>query len=106
MNVSPGLECNLYRKSFPSVQTIVEDSTRRALAKFASKPHLVWMLLNQKHDIISSYLDSAHDLNSIPSRKRSRSPLDVMSADKWSRSTLMNYEFGWLWREDEQNIIV
>jgi hypothetical protein len=86
MNVFPRLECNLYRKRFPSIQKIEEASTRaavlvRALAKFASKPHLVLMLLNQNHDIVSSYLDSANDLNSIPSRKRSRSPsLDGMSA--------------------------
>jgi hypothetical protein len=52
MNVVPKLECNLYRKWFPSIQTIGEASTRatslaRALAKFANKPHLVWMLLSQ-----------------------------------------------------------
>jgi hypothetical protein len=85
--VAPRLECNLYRKWLPSIQKIEDASTRaavlaRALAKFASKPHLLWMLLNQNHDIISSYLDSAHDQFSIPSRKRSRSPLDVMSAAK------------------------
>jgi hypothetical protein len=84
--VSPRLECNLYRKLLLSIQEIGEASTRaavlaRALAKFARKPHLVWMLLNQNHDILSSYLDSTHDLNSILSRKRSRSPsLDGMSA--------------------------
>jgi hypothetical protein len=84
-HVSPKLECNKYRKLFPSIQTIEEASTRasvlvRALAKFASKPHLVWMLLNQNHDILSSYLDTAHDRNSILSRKRSRSPsLDAAS---------------------------
>jgi hypothetical protein len=77
--VSPRLECNVYCKRFPSILKIEEASTRaavlaRALAKFSSKPHLVWMLLSQNHDIISSYLDSANDLNSIPSRKRSRSP--------------------------------
>jgi hypothetical protein len=79
MNVVPRLECNLYRKRFPFIQKIEEASTRaavmaRALVNFSSKPHLVWMLLNQNHDIVSSYLDSANDLNSIPSRKRSRSP--------------------------------
>jgi hypothetical protein len=78
-SVVPRLECNLYRKRFPSVQKISEASTRaavlaRALAKFSSKPHLVLMLLNQNHDILSSDLDSSHALNSIPSRKRSRSP--------------------------------
>jgi hypothetical protein len=80
-NVAPRLECNLYRKCFPSIQTIGEASTgaavlARALAKFASKPHLVLMLLNQNHDIISSFLDSAMTLDdfSPPSRKRSRSP--------------------------------
>jgi hypothetical protein len=84
--VAPRLECNKYRKLFPSIQKIGEASTRaavlaRALAKFASKPHLVWMLLNHNRDIVSSYLDSVHDLNSIPSQKRSRSPsLDGMSA--------------------------
>jgi hypothetical protein len=77
--VSPRLECNLHRKWLPSIQKIEETSTRaavlaRALAKFSSKPHLVWMLLNQNHDVVSSYLDSTNDLNSIPSRKRSRSP--------------------------------
>jgi hypothetical protein len=84
--VYPRLECNKYRMRFPSIQKIGEASTRaavlaRTLAKFASKPHLVWMLLSQNHDIVSSYLDSVHDLNSIPSQKRSRSPsLDGMSA--------------------------
>jgi hypothetical protein len=79
MCVVPRLECNLYRERFPSIQTIEETSTRaavlaRSLSNFSSKPHLVWMLLKQNHDIVSSYLDSAHDLNLIPSRKRSRSP--------------------------------
>jgi hypothetical protein len=84
--VAPRLECNLYRERFLSIQKIGEASTRatvlaRALAKFASKPHLVWMLLIQNRDIVSSYLDSAHGQTSIPSRKRSRSPsLDRMSA--------------------------
>jgi hypothetical protein len=69
--VSPRLECNKYRKRFPSIQKIGEASTRAsvlasALANFASKPHLVLMLLNQNHDVVSSYLDSAYDLNSIP----------------------------------------
>jgi hypothetical protein len=64
--VVPRLECNLYRKWFPSIQAIEEASTRasvlaRALAKFASKPHLVLMLLNQNHDVVSSYLDSTQD---------------------------------------------
>jgi hypothetical protein len=86
-NVVPRLECNVYRKRFPSIQRIGEASTRaavlaRALAKFASKPHLVLMLLNQNHDIVSSYLDSSaftHDDEiSIPSRKRSRS-LELIS---------------------------
>jgi hypothetical protein len=59
--VVPRLECNKYRKLFPSIQTIGDESTRaavlaRALAKFATKPHLVWMLLSQNHDIVSSYL--------------------------------------------------
>jgi hypothetical protein len=85
-NVVPRLECNKYRKWLSSIQKIEEASTRaavlaRALAKFSSKPHLVLMLLNQNHDIVSSYLDSANDLNPIPPRKRSRSPfLDGMSA--------------------------
>jgi hypothetical protein len=85
-NVSPRLECNLYRKRFLSVQKIGEASTRaavlaRALATFSSKPRLAWMLLNQNHDIVSSYLDSAHDQVPDPARKRSRSPsLDGMSA--------------------------
>jgi hypothetical protein len=88
--VSPRLECNVYQKLFLSTQKIGEASTRAAvlagaLAKFASKPHLVWMLLNQNHDILSSNLDSSaftHDDEiPIPSRKRSRSPsLDGMSA--------------------------
>jgi hypothetical protein len=84
--VVPRLECNKYRKRFTAIQTIGEASTRaavlaRALAKFASKPHLVWMLLDQNHDIVSSYLDSARDRNSIPLGKRSRSPsLDGLSA--------------------------
>jgi hypothetical protein len=69
--VVPRLECNKYRKRFTAIQTIGEASTRaavlaRALVKFASKPHLLWMLLNQNHDIVSSYLDSAHDRNSVP----------------------------------------
>jgi hypothetical protein len=80
--VAPRLECNLYRKWLPSIQKIAEASTRaavlaRALAKFAGKPHLVWMLLNQSLDIVSSFPDSAltrADHISIPSRKRSRSP--------------------------------
>jgi hypothetical protein len=85
-NVSPRLERNLYRMRFPSYQKIEEASTRaavlaRALAKFASKPHLVLMLLNQNHDIVSSYLDYANDLHPIPPRKCSHSPsLDGMSA--------------------------
>jgi hypothetical protein len=84
--VVPRLECNLYWKRFPSIQKIREASTRaavlaRALAKFASKPHLVLMLLDQNHDIVSSYIDSAHGRNFIPSQKRSRSPsLDTRSA--------------------------
>jgi hypothetical protein len=74
--VVPRLECNVYRKRFPSIHKIGEASTRaavlaRALEMFASKPHLVWMLLNQNLDILSSY----------PSRKRSRSSsLDGTSA--------------------------
>jgi hypothetical protein len=76
--VVPRLECNLYRERFLSSQKIGEASTRaavlaRTLATFSSKSHLVWMLLNQNPDIVSSYLDSAHDQTSIPSRKRSRS---------------------------------
>jgi hypothetical protein len=84
--VVPRLECNTYRKRFPSIQKIEEASTRaavlaRALAKFGNKPHLVWMLLNQSHDIVSSYIDAAHGRNSIPLRKRSRSPpLDARNA--------------------------
>jgi hypothetical protein len=83
-NVVPRLECNLYRERFLSIQTMGEVSTRaavlaRTLGKFSSKPHLVWMLLHQNRDIVSSYLDSAHD--QVSSRKRSRSPpLDGMSA--------------------------
>jgi hypothetical protein len=81
-NVSPRLECNLYRKRFPSIQKIEVAFTRaavlaRALAKFASKPHLVLMLLNQNHDIVSSFRDLTLTLDnqfSIPSRKRSRLP--------------------------------
>jgi hypothetical protein len=82
--VAPRLECNLYRERFLSIQKIGEASTRAAvlasaLGFFFRKPHLVWMLLNQNHDILSSYLDSAHD--QVSSRKRSRSPpLDGMSA--------------------------
>jgi hypothetical protein len=57
--VSPRLECDLYRKRFPSIQKIAVTSTRaaalaRALAKIASKPHLVLMLLNQNHDVMLS----------------------------------------------------
>jgi hypothetical protein len=84
--VVPRLECNVYRERFLSIQKIGEASTRaavlaRTLATFSSKAHLVWMLLNQNHDVVSSYLDSAHDQTSIPSRKRSHSPsLDGMSA--------------------------
>jgi hypothetical protein len=68
-----------YRKRFPSARKIEEASTRAAvlasaLGKFSRKPHLVWMLLNQNRDIVSGYLDSAHDQTSIPSRKCSRSP--------------------------------
>jgi hypothetical protein len=83
--VAPRLECNVYRKRFTAIQTIDEASTRaavlaRTLSKFSRKPHLVWMLLNQNHDIVSSYPDSALDHTSIPSRKRSRSAsLDGMS---------------------------
>jgi hypothetical protein len=86
-NVVPRLECNLYRKRCLLIHKIEDASTRaavlaRALTKFASKPHLVWMLLNQNHDIVSSFLDSTtlDNQSSIPSRKRSRSPsLDRMS---------------------------
>jgi hypothetical protein len=77
--VAPRLECNQYRMLFHSIQKIGVASTRaavlaRTLAKFSSKAHLVWMLLKQSHDILSSDLDSAHDQTSIPSRKGSRSP--------------------------------
>jgi hypothetical protein len=77
--VVPRLECNLYRERFLLIQKIEEASTRaavlaRTLATFSSKPHLVWMFLNQNPDIVSSYLDSSHDQPSIPSQKRSRSP--------------------------------
>jgi hypothetical protein len=70
--VAPRLECNFYREWLPSIQKIEEASTRaavlaRALAKFSSNPHLVLRLLNQNHDIVSSYLDTALDLNSVPS---------------------------------------
>jgi hypothetical protein len=84
--VSPRLECKKYRKRFPSIQKIGKPSTRaavlaRAVTKFSSKPHVVLMLLSQHHDIVPSYLDSANDLTSMPSRKRSRSPsLDGLSA--------------------------
>jgi hypothetical protein len=78
-NVVPRLECNIYRKHFPLIQKIGEASTRAAvfaiaLAKFADKPHLVWMLLKQNHDVVSSYLDMAYDQVSAASRKCSRSP--------------------------------
>jgi hypothetical protein len=84
--VAPRIDCNLYRKRFLSILKIEEASTRasvlaRALAKFSSKPHLVWMLLNQNRDVVSNYLDSSHDPVSIPLRKRSPSPsLDDRSA--------------------------
>jgi hypothetical protein len=65
--IFPRVECNKYRKLFPSINKIGEASTRaavlaRTLTKFASKPHLVWMLLNQNHDVVSIYLDSSHEL--------------------------------------------
>jgi hypothetical protein len=72
-HVAARLECNLYRKWLPLIKKIEDaSSTRaavlaRALAKFSSEPHLIWMLLNQNHDIVSSYQDSALDLYSIPS---------------------------------------
>jgi hypothetical protein len=71
MHVTPPQDSNVI-----SIETDFLRSTRAAvlasaLAKVSSKPHL---LLNQNHDIVSSYLDSAHDQVSAPSRKRSRSP--------------------------------
>jgi hypothetical protein len=73
------LECNKYRKRFPSLQRIGEASTRAAvlataLAKFAHKPYLGCMLLSQNHDIVSSFFDPAVYAQVLaPSRKRSRS---------------------------------
>jgi hypothetical protein len=79
--VGPKVECNLYRKRFPALQKIQVPSTRAAivamtLARLASKPSLLWMVLSLNHDIICSYLDEhlTHDDSlSVPSRKRSRS---------------------------------
>jgi hypothetical protein len=63
-NVSPRLECNLYRKRFLAIQKILDISTRaaifgEAMNQVCTKPSLVWMLLSQNHDIIASCLSSA-----------------------------------------------
>jgi hypothetical protein len=60
-------------KRFPSASKNEEASTRAAvlasaLGKFSRKPHLLWMLLNQNRDIVSIYLDSAHDQTSLSLR--------------------------------------
>jgi hypothetical protein len=97
--VVPKLKCNFCRKWFPSIQTIGEASTRAAvlasaIAKFASKPHLVLMLLNQNHDVVSSYLDSANDLNLIPSRKDGRSPASdamIFHLKSWRMAAALSF---------------
>jgi hypothetical protein len=89
--VTPRLECNIYRKRFPAIQKIRLPSTRaavmaRALAHVNNKPWLVWMLISQNHDILSSYqlvnpnLACDHQTPTL-TRKRDRSPsLDAMVA--------------------------
>jgi hypothetical protein len=62
--VAPRIECNVYRKWSVVLHTIGELSSNsavvaRALARVARKPPLVWMLLSQNHDVLSSYLDEA-----------------------------------------------
>jgi hypothetical protein len=81
--VTPRLDCNVYRKRFPAIQKIRLLSTRaavmaRALTHVSNKPWLVWMLVSQNHDILSSYLPdnptfASHDHQiAIVSRKRDR----------------------------------
>jgi hypothetical protein len=62
--VVPRLECNLYRKLFVPIQRIQNPKTRaavmtRALTRVKSKPSLLYMLLSQNRDIVSSYLSEA-----------------------------------------------
>jgi hypothetical protein len=79
--VVPRVECNLYRKWFPALQKIQVPSTRAAivamaLARVASKPSLLWMVLSQNPDVLCSYLDESLTLDdslSVLARKRSRS---------------------------------
>jgi hypothetical protein len=60
--VAPIIECNLYRKRFPALQKIQVPSTRAAiiamaLARVASKPWLLWMVISQNPDVLCNYLD-------------------------------------------------
>jgi hypothetical protein len=50
--IAPRVESNLYRKRFPALQKIQLPSTRTAivamaLARVASKPSLLWMILSR-----------------------------------------------------------
>jgi hypothetical protein len=88
--VAPRVECNLYWKRCAAIQKIKAPPTRaavvaQALARVEKKPSLVWMVLSQSHDVISTYRGTAwtreNDSISVPSRKRRYSPsADAMNA--------------------------
>jgi hypothetical protein len=81
-DVVPRLECNIYRKKFPSIQTIEIASTRAAvlgaaLARVSYAPSLLWMLLSKNQDTVVSRIETSslqEIQGSTYSRKRSRSP--------------------------------
>jgi hypothetical protein len=59
-NVAPRLEYNLYQRRCRAIQKVTVSSTRaavlaNALAHVESKPVLLWMLLSQNLDTITSY---------------------------------------------------
>jgi hypothetical protein len=77
--ITPTLECNVYRKRFPAIRKVVEQSTRAAvlastLAHVSNKPSPAFMLLRQNIDILASYDPQVEPRMAPSSRKRSRSP--------------------------------
>jgi hypothetical protein len=81
-DVVPRLECNIYRKKFPSIQKIEMASTRAAvlgaaMARVSNAPSLLWMLLSKNQDTVVSRIEilSLREIQgSICSRKRGHSP--------------------------------
>jgi hypothetical protein len=77
--VTPRLECNVYRKRFPAIRKVLEQSTlaaimARPLSRVSNRPSPAFMLLRQNSDILSSYSLRVDPQIATSSGKRSRSP--------------------------------